>query len=79
MPKVKVEEYNYFVCPDCDKDGANKLSPDEFQKHLIEVHGIKAKEGNRQMIMHVDGAGWFSWVWDWIIGGKHFTQHIKQA
>ncbi len=78
MP-AKVEEYNFFICPECDKDGANKLSPDDFQKHLVEVHNIKDKKGNRQMVMHVDAAGWFSWVCNWTIGGKPFVQHIKQA
>jgi hypothetical protein len=24
MPKV--EEYNYFICPECDKDGENRRS-----------------------------------------------------
>ncbi len=79
MPKVNVEEYNFFICPECDTEGANRLSPDEFKKHLAEVHGIKAKEGNRQMMMHADGSNWFLWIYEWKIEGKSFMQHIRQA
>jgi hypothetical protein len=79
MPKPKIEEYNYFICPKCDPDGITKLSPQEFQKHLPEVHGIKTTKGTRTMLSHLDARGWFVWNWQWTIAGETFTQHTKQA
>jgi hypothetical protein len=79
MTQGKVEEYNYFTCPECDPQGITRLNADEFQKHLSEFHQITAKGGKRQMIRHLDAEAWFAWDYEWTIEGKTFMQHTKAA
>lgn len=77
MPKV--EEFNYFICPECDPESITKLTPEEFRKHLKEFHEITSKNGTRIMVKHADAMDWFGYQYEWEIGGKKFTQHIRQA
>lgn len=73
----EIEQYNYFTCPECDKDEVTRLTAAEFQKHLVENHNIKSTSGTRSMMMHVDGSKWYSHLYEWAIEGKKFHQHIK--
>ncbi len=44
--------------------------------YLKDKYGIDGKttKGARSMVMHMDGADWFSWQYEWEIGGKKFAQ-----
>jgi hypothetical protein len=74
-----IETYNYFICNECDPECKTRMSSTELKEHLLETHGIETTQGLREMVMHADAAKWFSWTYKWTIGGKVFTQFIKQA
>ena len=42
--------------------------------YLKEKYGITSTKGTRSMVMHVDGADWFSWQYEWTFDGKKFVQ-----
>jgi hypothetical protein len=75
--KEKVEPYNLW---------SDETAPGEvfehaaFLKRLKEVHGIDpaTTKGQRSTRMHMDGDTWFSYEWEWTIGGKKFHQSTRQ-
>jgi uncharacterized protein YlaI len=71
---------NDFCCSVC-KD-AKPMVFEEFKHHLFDVHKIKADQlkGKKQMVMHMDGAQWFSSSYQWELEtGLKFTQFTKMA
>lgn len=76
-PDGKAEPYNFWMD---DTAPEKQFDHADFMKRLQDVHGIDpaATKGTRRMSMHMDAADWFSYVWDWEIGGKKFTQHTRQ-
>ena len=75
--KQEIEQYNYFTCPECDKDEVTRLTGKEFEEHLVEKHNIKSNAGTRSMMKHIDASDWYSYLFEWLIEGKKFHQHIK--
>jgi hypothetical protein len=69
--KEPVVPHNYFWCEQC---GTHEMSVDEFKVHIKEKHGINDTQGTRRMLMHADGDTWFSYRYEWTIGGMKFTQ-----
>ena len=76
-PKQKTEPYNVWFD---ETAPGQEFSHAEFMKRLQEVHGIDTKNTKRKrsLNMHMDGDTWFSYIWDWEIGGKKFTQSTRQ-
>lgn len=76
-PKKKTEPYNYWLD---ETEPEKRFDHADFMKRLKEVHGIDptTTKGTRRMNMHIDGEDFFSYVWDWEIGGKKFTQCTRQ-
>lgn len=63
-----------FTCTTC---ADSKMVPfDEFKAHLMEVHHCSADiKGNREMILHMDGADWFASTYKWALeNGVTFTE-----
>jgi hypothetical protein len=75
--KNDVTPYNIWTDPSAPDA---EFSHADFLKRLKEVHGIDpaTTKGTRRMVMHMDGDTWFSYVWEWEIGGKKFTQATRQ-
>lgn len=76
-PKEEVKPYNVWT----DESAPGEVFEHaDFMKRLVEVHGIdpKATKGQRRMMMHMDGDTWFSYQWEWTIGGKVFRQETRQ-
>ena len=74
----KVEEYNLFCCLTCGDGRTMNLK--EMQGHLLSKHNINAKTtpGQRQALMHMDGDDWYSWEYEWNIGGINLRQSIMR-
>jgi hypothetical protein len=72
--KEKATAYNVWLDPSAPDQEFEHAA---FMKHLKEVHGIDSKttKGTRRTLSHCDGDTWFSWSYEWEIGGKKFTQH----
>lgn len=69
---------SYNVWNDPSLPGVD-IDHDAFLVRLKEVHGIDpaTTKGTRSMRMHIDGRDWFSYVYDWEIGGKQFKQQTR--
>ena len=77
MPATKKEPVTpYNVWQDETAPG-QEFEHADFLKRLKEVHGIDpaTTKGTREMLSHIDGDTWFSWSYQWTIGGKKSTQH----
>lgn len=68
--KPRTKPSNTWHCPECNAD----FDFAAFSAHLRDKHGIIDTKGKRTMTMHLDGYDFYSSVYDWEIGGKHFTQ-----
>jgi hypothetical protein len=71
---------NNFICQECKC--AQPLPFLEFKEHLMSVHNINADQikGKKQMLMHIDGAQWYSYTYQWEIEpGLKFQQYIEMA
>lgn len=87
MTEAKEEELrknpiNLFACghPDCKKK--DSMVFEEFKHHLFSIHGLKSDQlqGKKQMMMHMDGAQWYSYNYEWTLNsGLKFNQFTKQA
>lgn len=76
-PKNKTEPYNVWFD---ETAPGQEFTHAEMMKRMKEVHGIDTAntKGKRSMSMHMDGDTWFSYVWDWEIAGKKFTNSTRQ-
>ena len=68
---MATKESNIWHCNECNVD----IEHADFPAHLKEKHGITDAKGKRSMVMHADGADFYSWTWEWEIGGKKFVQN----
>lgn len=60
MPREQIT----WACETCD--GQPTFDHDEFVKHAQTVHGLaKDAKGKRSMMMHADGAKFFSTIYRW--------------
>jgi len=67
---------NEFTC--CEKTYTFK----EFQEHLQNDHKLSKEQfkGKKSMLMHLDGAQWFSYNYQWELeSGLKFTQYVMMA
>jgi hypothetical protein len=66
----------------CSCEGSKELPFDDFKKHLSAVHGLSSAEelkGNRQMMMHMDGAKFYSSSYKWTLNnGLEFYEFSEQ-
>lgn len=72
--KQTVKPYNIWMDPLVpDKE----FSHEEFIKHLKDAYGIDANgmKASRSLLMHMDGANFYKYIWEWEIAGKKFTQN----
>lgn len=69
-----VKASNVWKCLACDKQP--EFEHKQMMEHLRSAHQIDTKntKGNRSMLMHMDGADWFSCQWEWEINGMKFIQ-----
>lgn len=74
--KLEKREKKFGSWWSCETCGEKQPSMEqaEFIKHLEEVHHIKETKGTRSLMMHLDGADWYSYAWSWEIGGLKFVQ-----
>lgn len=62
-------------CPQCDKQ---EFQPEDFRKHLREVHGVEpGTKGARETELCLDGGFGGLIVYRWTIGELHFFQSIQ--
>lgn len=76
-----VKPSNVIHCIACQLD-IDLLAPDgkaAFKQHMREKHQISDFKGKRTLAMHMDGDNWFSYSWDWEIGGVKLVQNTVQA
>lgn len=66
---------SFWICPNCE--GSPEFDHEAMMKHLKDAHQIdpKSTKGKKSMLMHLDGDTWFSWDFEWEIGGLKFNQH----
>lgn len=66
---------SFWVCPNC-KDNP-ELEHKEMMAHFKDAHSIDpgTTKGNKSMLMHVDGDAWYSYQYEWTIGGLKFIQN----
>ncbi len=77
MSKARaVKPYNIFWCDTCG--GLEVGGPEAIKKHLAEVHEVTDFRGTREMGMHLDGDTWFSWTYNWTVGGVKLHQETRQ-
>lgn len=76
-PKEKTKPYNVWFD---ETAPGQEFTHAEMMTRMKEVHGIDpaTTKGTRSMMMHMDGDTWFSYVWEWEIGGKKFTNSTRQ-
>lgn len=76
-PKNKTKPYNVWFD---ETAPGEEFTHEQFLARLQSVHGIdpKATKGKRSMVCHMDGDTWFSYVWEWEIAGKKFTNSTRQ-
>lgn len=75
-PKEKLAPYNFWNDETLPGVDINHM---DFMKRLKEVHDIDpaTTKGTKKMLMHMDGDTWFSWDYEWELGGKKFIQHTR--
>lgn len=69
-----------FRCGECKE--ANEMEFKEFKEHLLSVHTLKADQlkGKKQMVLHMDGAQWYSSTYEWTLEvGLKFTEFFQKA
>lgn len=75
-PKTKAERRfgSFWQCPNCE--GNPEFEHAAMMKHIQKVHGIDPKHvtGKRNMLMHLDGADYYSSQYEWEINGLKFYQ-----
>lgn len=65
-----------WTCETCPDNPI--FTHDGFVKHLADVHGLaKDAKGTKQMIMHADGAKWFSSSYRWMLPGVTAVQSVR--
>ena len=73
---------NLFQCGHPDCKGKDAVNFEEFKHHLFSAHGLKSDQlkGKKQMVMHLDGAQWYSYQWSWVLDiGLKFDQFTKNT
>lgn len=57
----EVKASSTWGCVTCD-DGKDEMTHEQMLSHLAEAHGLETKglKCSRKMMMHMDGATWFS-------------------
>lgn len=75
--RKEVEPYNLWSDETAPEQS---FTHEEMMKRLKEVHGIDpaTTKGQRSMMSHIDGDTWFTYNYQWTIGGKKFYQSIRQ-
>lgn len=74
--ELRKNPINEFTC--C----GSTMNLNDFAKHLLSEHGLDAKDfkGERQMLSHMDGTYWYSYVYRYKTeSGVEFTQYTKQV
>jgi hypothetical protein len=66
----------HFCCLDC---GEKEFDLTDMRQHALKVHGVKELKGKRELVLHLDGAGWYTSVYNWQIGDWKFTQTVRGA
>jgi hypothetical protein len=72
------EEYNIWGCITCNKmDG---ISHAEMMEHLKTIHGIDTKtaKGSKRMLMHSDSAKFYTYKYEWEIGGVRLLNELLE-
>lgn len=67
---------NEFTC--CEET----FKFEEFKEHLLSVHKLTPEQfkGNKKMVLHLDGAQWFSSSYQWELEtGLKFSQYVMMA
>lgn len=68
-----IKPSNVITCEACKVT----LEVSDFQKHLLDVHGIGAIKGTKSMVSHIDAEKWFSYEYEYVLdSGLKFNQHI---
>jgi hypothetical protein len=70
-----VKASNVWKC--CVCEAQPEFEHTEMMEHLRSEHHIDTKntKAKRSMVMHMDGANWFSSTWEWEINGMKFIQN----
>ncbi len=87
MTEIEEEELrknpiNIFQCGHADCRKLDAMVFEEFKHHAFAVHGLKSDQfkGKKQMMMHMDGAQWYSSTYEWTLdSGLKFHQFCKMA
>jgi hypothetical protein len=80
-PKQKpVKPTNVIHCLACSLDIDLQAAGGEeaFKRHMLEKHQVGELKGSRTMAKHMDGSNWFSYEWNWDIGGVKLVQRTTQ-
>lgn len=73
--QTKERKYgSFWTCLACE--GNPDFEHKAMMTHIKDVHGIDAKttKATRRMLMHMDGADFYSWQFEWEINGLKFLQ-----
>ncbi len=66
--------YNYFICPECDKE--KEMSRPEFAKHLKTIHQLEEPiKGVRNMMMHINKKPRHAGSFEWTINDMTFYEY----
>lgn len=79
MPADPVYKFSRtWHCLECPGD--LEFEHPEMMNHMREIHGFdpKTSKGTREMIMHLDGSGFYASTYEIIINGLKFREH-RQA
>jgi hypothetical protein len=72
----RTKEYNIYQCLTCE-GAESDLDYTGMKQHLMDVHKLDTKnmQGVREMLMHIDGADFYIWKWQWTLdSGVKFLQ-----
>jgi hypothetical protein len=77
QPKERPKPYNLWWCETCQypANSADGMDHQTMLSHLKTAHNIdpKGKTCHRRLIMHMDGAEWFSYQWSITVEGITLT------
>lgn len=70
---------NHWWCESCQMK--KKMTQEQMKAHVLEKHGFDASKtkGMRSMLMHMDGADWFAWQWQWTLNGPNGNVVLTQS
>jgi hypothetical protein len=77
MAKTKEEEYNLFVCLNCDDNIEYEFK--DFLKHLNEIHKVYPDhtKGSRNLKLHMNKGQFHQSTYEWMIRDVRFLQYLN--